>query len=146
MPASAVEKPLSFIISEKDTYCATSATKISKIEEVYNPNITKVIFDCKNFALYFSASPIPYPRIYASIEESFEKGAAFYKHIGVYVFRRDFLDVFLKLDISHLEKAEKLEQLRILENGYKIKVAVIKEDSVSVDTIEDLKTINRNRI
>ncbi|MCL5674386.1 MAG: 3-deoxy-manno-octulosonate cytidylyltransferase [Candidatus Omnitrophica bacterium] len=142
MPRSAIEKPVSFIIADKSMLCATSATEIRKIEEVYNPNITKVVFDRNGFALYFSASPIPYPRQYPSIENGFENHVPFYKHIGVYVFRKKFLGIFSDLPVSFMEKIEKLEQLRILENGYKIKVAVIEEDSISIDTAEDLKKVN----
>ncbi len=142
MPRAAIEKAVSLVISDKNILCATSVTKIKKIEEVYNPNITKVAFDKEGSALYFSASIIPYPRQYPSVENAFENHVPFYKHIGIYVFRKGFLDAFSKMPAGSLEKLEKLEQLRILENGYKIKVAIVEEDSISIDTLEDLQKVN----
>ncbi|MCL5409223.1 MAG: 3-deoxy-manno-octulosonate cytidylyltransferase, partial [Candidatus Omnitrophica bacterium] len=117
-------------------------TKIRNMEELYNPNITKVVFDKNGFALYFSASVIPYPRAYQSIKEAFDSNILFYKHIGLYSYRKSFLDIYNKMPTENLERLEKLEQLRIMENGYKIKVVIVEQDSVSIDTLDDLKKVN----
>ncbi|HDN97915.1 MAG TPA: 3-deoxy-manno-octulosonate cytidylyltransferase [bacterium] len=142
LPKEAVEKPLLLLLKDKSLNVATSAVKIRKKEELYDPNIVKVVLDKDNFALYFSRSLIPFPRIYFSDDKlPYLKNVVFYKHIGVYIFRKDFLMEFSKMETSFLEKIEKLEQLRIMENGYKIKVVVIKKDSPSVDTIQDIKRL-----
>lgn len=90
-----------------------------------NPNIVKVVVDKDDFALYFSRSPIPY-------------SGKYYKHIGIYGYKRDFLMEFVRMPRGRLEIGEDLEQLRPLENGYKIKVKTTEYDSPSVDTEEDL--------
>lgn len=101
-----------------------------------NPNSPKVIFDHSMNALYFSRSIIPYIR-----SEEFENWArnhTFYKHIGLYAYKADVLDKITKLPQSTLEKAESLEQLRWLENGYNIKVAIAAEETIGIDTPDDL--------
>ena len=90
-------------------------------------------------ALYFSRTPIPYLRDKSS--DSWISEHTFYKHIGVYGYRADILQAITKLPVSLLEKAESLEQLRWLENGYKIKVAVTDIETRAIDTPEDLKTV-----
>lgn len=147
IPKEAIEKPIEQIIKNRKIYVTTAATKIRKKEELYDTNVVKVVLDNKNYALYFSRSLIPYPRIYFSEEKLLKnKEVYFYKHIGIYVFRKNFLLKFSKLPTSFLENIEKLEQLRIIENGYKIKVVIVKRDSPSVDTIEDIKKIQKERI
>lgn len=116
---------------------STLVKKISNQDELYNASTVKVVFDNFSNAIYFSRSPIPYARDLISIESEISAGK-FFKHIGLYVFRKDFLLYYTKLPQSSLEKAEKLEQLRILENGYKIRVVETDFESISVDTPEDL--------
>jgi 3-deoxy-manno-octulosonate cytidylyltransferase (CMP-KDO synthetase) len=99
-----------------------------------NPNNVKVIFDKNNDALYFSRSQIPYPRN-AGISKT-------YKHIGIYAYRRNFLLNYAKMESTPLEQTESLEQLRALENGYKIRVIISDCKFVGVDTEEDLKLVN----
>ncbi|MEW6006815.1 MAG: 3-deoxy-manno-octulosonate cytidylyltransferase [bacterium] len=106
---------------------ATLKKEIPK-EEADNPNIVKVVCDKDDFALYFSRSKIPY-------------SGRYYKHIGIYGYKKDFLLTFVALSKGRLERDEDLEQLRALENGYKIKVATTKYDSLSIDTKEDLEEI-----
>lgn len=143
LPKSAVEKPLKMMFEDKNLLITTSVTKIRKKEELYNPNIVKVVLDKDNFALYFSRALIPFPRIYFSEDKLvYQKKVIFYKHIGVYLFRKNFLKKFSEMKEGFLEKIEKLEQLRIIENGYRIKVAIIKEDSPSVDTLSDIQTLS----
>ena len=113
---------------------ATVATELSDEEEMKNPNNVKVVIDRNNNALYFSRSLIPYPRNLGK--------AKVFKHIGIYAYRRSFLLEYAKMSPTELEQAESLEQLRAIENGYKIRV--IKSDCkfVGVDTEEDLKLVN----
>lgn len=98
--------------------------------EITNPNNVKVVVDQNNFALYFSRTPIPYPR---DIDHAF-----YYQHIGVYAFRKDSLLKFTKLPMDMLEKAEKLENLRFLTNNMKVKMVITSEKSIGIDTPEDL--------
>lgn len=111
---------------------STAATKISRAEDIDNPNIVKSVFAKNGRALYFSRSRIPYDR---------DHGAVYYKHIGIYGYRKKFLKRFVSLSRSSLESAESLEQLRMLENGYSMHVSVVAYDSISVDVPEDVQRI-----
>ncbi|MGC8976540.1 MAG: 3-deoxy-manno-octulosonate cytidylyltransferase [Candidatus Ratteibacteria bacterium] len=142
IPKEGIIKPIEEIIKNKNENVVTSLTKIRKKEELYDENVVKTVIDKNKYALYFSRSLIPYPRIYFSNENlKWNRKVYFYKHIGIYVFKKDFLMKFASWPVSFLEKIEKLEQLRIIENGYRIKVVIIKNDSPSVDTIEDIKKL-----
>lgn len=113
------------------TLCCASQDK-----KMYNdPNVVKVVRDKNNNALYFSRLPMPFYRD--------SKDSTFLKHLGIYAYRRNFLIKIPKLKKSALEDAEKLEQLRILENGYDIKVIAVKHDSVGIDTLEDLNKVEK---
>jgi len=111
---------------------ATPMVELQTKEEVENPNNVKVITDNNNFALYFSRSVIPYPR-----ETS--QPIRYFKHIGIYAFRRQALVDFANLQMKPLEEAEKIECLRYLEYGKKIKMVETKEQSIGIDTVEDLE-------
>jgi len=124
-------KPL--LLSEEISM-ATLATPITNLKELENPNKVKVVLDKSGKALYFSRSPIPYFRAPG-------KEPTYLKHIGVYAYTKGFLEKFVKLPQGELEKAEKLEQLRALEYGYKIAVSIIPKDIPEVDTPEDLEYI-----
>ncbi|HOK80563.1 MAG TPA: 3-deoxy-manno-octulosonate cytidylyltransferase [bacterium] len=141
VPDEAIDKPVAEMLKDKKILCSTPVTKIRTEQELYNPNITKVVTDKNGFALFFSGSLIPFPRSYFNRDIPFFGKVEFFKHIGVYVFRKNFILKFKKLPSGQLEKFEQLEQLRILENGYKIKVVVISKDSISIDTVEDLKRL-----
>ena len=119
------------LLEEKDIVMTTLRKKITDPEDLKNPNVVKVVCDKNGYALYFSRSPIPYPR--------FTEGTVHYKHIGLYAFTKDFLFTFTNLPASSLEEAEGLEQLRVLENGYRIKVATTEFDTIGIDTAEDLE-------
>ena len=110
---------------------ATVKKIITEKDEINNPNTVKVISDKDDFAIYFSRLPIPYYRQQSDV-------GIYYKHLGIYAYTKDFLYTFKNLPNSYLEKAEKLEQLRALESGYKIKVIETQFDSWGVDTEEDL--------
>ncbi|MBI4379500.1 MAG: 3-deoxy-manno-octulosonate cytidylyltransferase [Nitrospinae bacterium] len=124
----------------------TICTEIKDEDEFKNPNIVKVVFDRNEYALYFSRSPVPYNRDTQGNPPSppFNKGGwGGFKHIGLYVYRRDFLLRFSELPPTPLEEIERLEQLRVLENGYKIKIIKTDYDSIGVDTPEDLEKVKQ---
>jgi 3-deoxy-manno-octulosonate cytidylyltransferase (CMP-KDO synthetase) len=112
---------------------ATVKTEIKDEAEQRNPNNVKVVTDQNGYALYFSRSLLPYPR---------HEGCPVYKHIGIYAYQRDFLLEYARMASTPLEEAESLEQLRALENGYRIKVVETKAKFVGVDTAEDLAKVN----
>lgn len=114
-----------------ETQLATLAKKIVDLDMLNNPNIVKLVKNLKDEALYFSRSPIPYLRN--------DVKHTFFKHIGMYAYRFDILQKITLLPVSSLEKAESLEQLRWLENGFKIKVAETDQETIGVDTPEDLE-------
>ncbi|HEY3430522.1 MAG TPA: 3-deoxy-manno-octulosonate cytidylyltransferase [Cyclobacteriaceae bacterium] len=129
------------------TEIATLVKKIEDQEQVFNPNVVKAVVSKSGSALYFSRSPIPHIR--NTKESEWLNGNTFYKHIGMYAYRADILKQLTALPVSSLEKAESLEQLRWLENGFKISVAETKTETIGIDTPEDLqkalsylKTIN----
>ena len=116
-----------------DVPMGTIKKRIERPSDIRDPNVVKVVTDSQENALYFSRSPIPYAR------ES--EQAAYFKHIGLYVYRRDFLLSYSDLPVGPLERAERLEQLRALENGFKIRVVETEYDSLGVDTPEDWKQV-----
>lgn len=115
---------------------ATIMKRIENLQEVGDGNVVKVVVDKNNFALYFSRAPIPF-----RAENSAVKSPAYYKHIGLYGYTKDFLFTYKNLPVSNLEQTEKLEQLRILHEGFRIKVIETKYDTVGVDTPEDLERV-----
>ena len=120
---------------------ASAQSPIRLHAHLTNPNIVKVVSDHDDYALYFSRSPIPY---HFSSDQAAGSFLGF-KHIGIYIYRKDFLMKLVKLDPSPLEKKERLEQLRVLENGYRIKLISTDYDSPGVDTPADLQQV-RERI
>ena len=141
MEASVIDELVRSLLDNQDVYMASAQSPIRLQEDLANPNIVKVVSDHDDFALYFSRSPIPYHG--SGNKEA--RGFWGFKHIGLYIYRKDFLMKVVKLDPSPLEKKERLEQLRVLENGYRIKLITTEYDSPGVDTPEDLKKV-RERI
>lgn len=125
---------LSEQFQDKNLQMATVATEIFDENEIKNPNNVKVVFDKNHDALYFSRSQIPFPRNSGN--------SRVFKHIGIYAYRRNFLLDFAKMSPTSLELSESLEQLRVLENGYKIRVIETNSKFIGVDTEEDLKLVN----
>jgi 3-deoxy-manno-octulosonate cytidylyltransferase (CMP-KDO synthetase) len=119
------------ILDDQNVEISTLVREIDDEKEVSNPNIVKAVLDNKGFALYFSRSPIPYQRN--------PQNAKLYAHIGLYVYRRESLLEITDLPQSYLEKTESLEQLRALQNGFRIKTAIVNYKPVGIDTSEDLK-------
>jgi 3-deoxy-manno-octulosonate cytidylyltransferase (CMP-KDO synthetase) len=132
-----IDQAIEPLLFDKTINVSTLAKKIQTPYELESPTIVKVVFDYKNFAMYFSRSPIPYVREAKSKDEILEK-ADIFKHIGLYVYRREYLLKYTQLAPTDLENIEKLEQLRMLENGFRIKIVETEFDSFSVDTPDDL--------
>ena len=120
-----------------ETQLATLVKQIEDQDTIFNPNIVKAVFNKKQEALYFSRSPIPYQR--GESHNNWINSGQFCQHIGIYAYRTDILKEITSLSVSSLEKAESLEQLRWLENGYKIKMALTSIESHGIDTPEDLE-------
>ncbi len=118
---------------------ATLVKKISTYEELFNPNIPKVILNKNNEAAYFSRQTIPHIRGHEQADWLGKH--IFYKHIGIYAYTKKALAEITALKQSSLELAEALEQLRWIENGYKIKVAITELESIAIDTPEDVKKL-----
>ncbi len=119
---------------DRDIPMGTLQCILNKEKEVGNPNNVKVVTDKEGFAIYFSRSPVPFFRDSTS-------SRIYYKHLGFYAYQPEFLSKFASLPVGRLEAAEKLEQLRALENGFKIKVAETPYDSVEVDAPGDIKKV-----
>ncbi|HEV8539248.1 MAG TPA: 3-deoxy-manno-octulosonate cytidylyltransferase [Bacteroidota bacterium] len=135
----AAVKPL---LNNDAIYAATLVKKITMPEELINPNVVKAVLDNEGFAVYFSRSPVPYLRDGEEMGK-WHTRHTYYKHLGLYAFRREFLLKFSSWGESALECAEKLEQLRIIENGFRIKATVTEFDSIPVDTAPDAERVRR---
>lgn len=122
---------------EKNTDIVTLIKKIETHDELFNPNRPKVVIDNKQNALFFSRSPIPFVR--GEKENNWHQKNSFWTHIGMYAYKTEVLQKITKLKPSSLELAESLEQLRWLENGFKIKTAKTTHQSIGIDTPEDLE-------
>jgi 3-deoxy-manno-octulosonate cytidylyltransferase (CMP-KDO synthetase) len=123
---------------------STLKARIKTLHDFLTPNVVKVVTDWEGYALYFSRSPLPNFRDKWNDlkDEKFAAGKLLcYKHVGLYVYRREFLLQFAQMSPTYLELAEKLEQLRVLENGYRIKVVETSHDSIGVDTPADLAAV-----
>jgi len=129
---AAIDAAVLALASDPDVSMATLAKRIEHPAEVNDPNVVKVVSNLAGDAIYFSRSPIPYVR---------EDGAAHFKHIGLYVYRREFLLAYSGLPVGPLEQAERLEQLRALENGHRIRVVETDYESFGVDTPQDLERV-----
>jgi 3-deoxy-manno-octulosonate cytidylyltransferase (CMP-KDO synthetase) len=136
LPAAAIEEVILPLVNDSTIPLGTLKTKILKKQEISDTNIVKVITDINDFALYFSRSVIPFDR-------DGHNQVDFYRHIGLYVYRRDFLFKVSKMEQTLLEKAEKLEQLRVLENGYSIMVKETDYYPVGVDVPDDIIRVEK---
>lgn len=130
---SLIDRLIQVLYDDTSLQIATAAYKTDKKDKLNDHNVVKLVKDKNDFALYFSRSLIPYPRN--------EDEVCYHKHLGLYAYRRLFLLTFATLPPSELEKTECLEQLRMLEYGYKIKVIESLHDSIGVDTPEDLEKV-----
>ncbi len=126
------------MIEDPGLSVCTLMTRITDEDEYRDPNVVKVVVDAEGFALYFSRSPIPFSK--APFKEAV---LPLFKHVGLYVYSREFLKKFTAMKPTPLEEAEGLEQLRILQNGFRIKVVETPFNPVSVDTPEDLEMVRK---
>ena len=125
------------LFDDPGTQIATIGKRFESMEAVENPNSPKIVTDVNGFALYFSRSPIPFVR---GVEREAWLGRyPFLKHLGIYAYRRTVLAEITQLPMSPLEKAESLEQLRWLQNGYRIKVGLTNVETIGIDTPTDLE-------
>lgn len=135
-----IDATIQLLIDDPSAVAGTAVKVVSQWEDLANPNVVKVVLDGAMNALYFSRSPVPHVRDRAEMQ-TWLKETTFYKHFGLYVYRSEFLRRFTSWGPGVLERAEKLEQLRILENGFRIKCALTTADSIAVDTQEDLDRV-----
>lgn len=146
-----IESALAPLLADNSIVMSTTAEPIESAADLLNPNVVKVVTDPQGFALYFSRSPIPFPRAAVQEHGSLEAAIAaepallnrYAKHTGMYVYRREFLLRYAKLPSTPLEQSELLEQLRALEHGYRIKVVNVAHRSIGVDTPEDLERVRK---
>ena len=131
---SMIEEVVSPLLDDPQIPMSTLIYEIVRDVEITHPNAVKTVFDSEGFAVYFSRATIPYYR-------SGPSSSKYYKHHGIYAYRNDFLQIFNTLHPGPLEQAEGLEQLRALENGYRVKVVITSKDSIEVDTPEDLERV-----
>lgn len=127
-----IDEAIKPVLENDEIYFSTLKTRINSTKDLLNPNVVKVVTDRNGFAIYFSRFAIPY-------HFSEDAEGEYFKHIGVYVYKREFLLKFVSLETTYLEKQERLEQLRALEYGYKIKVIETNGDTVSIDVERDLE-------
>jgi 3-deoxy-manno-octulosonate cytidylyltransferase (CMP-KDO synthetase) len=125
---------LAFVFHGLHTQIATLIKPLKDEADVKNPNVVKVIKNKDNKAIYFSRSPIPYRR-------SPEAAIVYYKHIGIYGYRKEVLTAITQLPVGSLEQAESLEQLRWIENGYPITLAETTIENIAIDTPDDLQKV-----
>jgi 3-deoxy-manno-octulosonate cytidylyltransferase (CMP-KDO synthetase) len=139
-----IDEALLPLVQDASIPMGTLCRKIEDREDAFDTNVVKVVFDKNSFALYFSRSPIPWDRDAWTGKSSWKElslANPMYKHIGLYVYRRDFLLDYAAMPGTALEAAEKLEQLRALENGHKIKIVITQYESFGVDIPDDLSKI-----
>jgi 3-deoxy-manno-octulosonate cytidylyltransferase (CMP-KDO synthetase) len=137
---AAIDAAVIGMLEDDDVPMGTLKKRIEDPAEIADPNVVKVVTDHRGNAIYFSRSAIPYAR--DAIKTSAELPALYFKHIGLYVYRRDFLLGYSDLPVGPLEETERLEQLRALENGFKIRVIETEYESLGVDTPEDWKRVS----
>jgi 3-deoxy-manno-octulosonate cytidylyltransferase (CMP-KDO synthetase) len=140
IPPTNIDKVIAPMLRDRTLKACTLAIRFKDIYDVMDINKVKVVLDKDNYAVYFSRSIIPF-NTNASLSKLDLQKTKYYKHIGLYAFRKEFLVEFSKMKVSDLENSEKLEQLRIIENGEKIKVITTTLDSYSIDTMQDFEKI-----
>ena len=133
----AIDAAILAVSGDESVMMGTLRKQIHDPTDIVNTNVVKVVTNLLQDAIYFSRCPIPYER------DGRSKVPLYYKHIGLYVYRRDFLLAYPDLTVGPLEQAERLEQLRAIENGYRIRVVETDYESLGVDTPEDLERVNQ---
>ena len=134
----AIDTAVAALLEDPPAQIATVATAIRHVPDIMDPNVVKTVLEIDSNALYFSRAPIPWVR-----DTQQKIHVRYWKHLGLYVFQREALLEYPTLPQGELEKIEQLEQLRWLENGWKIRVAEVEHDAVSVDVPEDVTRVER---
>jgi 3-deoxy-manno-octulosonate cytidylyltransferase (CMP-KDO synthetase) len=146
---STIDAAIAPLMEDPAIQISTTSEPITSVEDVFNPGVVKVVTDARGFALYFSRSPLPYvrPAPGLSLEESLRLDARllsnYRKHSGLYAYRSESLQQFARMEPSPLERLESLEQLRALENGYRVRVVRVEHRSTGVDTEQDYERVRR---
>ena len=146
---STIDSAIAPLIEDSQIQISTTSEPITTIEDVVSPSVVKVVTDARGFALYFSRAPIPYHRLAGDMtfEESLRADpsllSGYRKHSGLYAYRAGFLRQFARMEPSPLERIEALEQLRAIENGFKIRVVKVEHRSIGVDTLQDYERVKR---
>jgi 3-deoxy-manno-octulosonate cytidylyltransferase (CMP-KDO synthetase) len=144
-----IERAVSALAEDAEAVVSTTCESIREAADVLSPDVVKVVMNARGYALYFSRAPVPFPREavrrHGSLAPALDAEPAllshFRKHTGLYVYRREFLLEYARLPQGQLERAESLEQLRILERGARIRVVEVEETSIGVDTEADLERV-----
>ena len=131
-----IDAAISALLKSRESLLSTAAVPIHDHDMLFSENAVKVVTDKKGNALYFTRNVMPFLR--GVHQKDYIDHYQFLKHLGIYVYKNSFIQKLTKLKETPLETAEKLEQLRVLENGYKIKVAIVQEDTISVDVPSDI--------
>jgi 3-deoxy-manno-octulosonate cytidylyltransferase (CMP-KDO synthetase) len=134
----AIDTAVAALLEDPPAQIATVATPIRHVPDIMDPNVVKTVLDFDSNALYFSRAPVPWVR-----DTQQKIHVRYWKHLGLYVFQREALLEYPTLPQGELEKIEQLEQLRWLENGWKIRVAEVEHDAVSVDVPEDVTRVEK---
>ena len=137
---SAIDAAALGLLDDPDVPMATLKKAIQDPREINDPNVVKVVTNFSGDAIYFSRCPIPFARDAGGVH--YKDGGVYYKHLGLYVYRREFLLAYSGLPVGPLERMERLEQLRAIENGHRIRVVETEYESLGVDTPEDLDRVS----
>ena len=132
---AAIDAAVLALLDDSEVQMSTLMKIIEDPREITDPNVVKVVTNLSGDAVYFSRSPIPFVR------DAADRVAPYYKHLGLYVYRRDFLLAYSALPVGPLERMERLEQLRAIENGHRVRVVETESESLGVDTPEDLARV-----
>lgn len=142
MPAEVINQVAQNLADHPDASAATVCTRITNADDLFDPNVVKVVTDQKGYALYFSRASVPWDREHFAKHQTLPDMAEHYRHIGLYAYRAGFLKRFVTWPMCHHEKVESLEQLRILWHGEKIHVDIAKQiPGPGIDTPEDLERV-----
>ncbi|MBI3836348.1 MAG: 3-deoxy-manno-octulosonate cytidylyltransferase [Planctomycetia bacterium] len=145
LAGTSIDRVIELLEENPGMVMSTLATPIRSRAQLNDPACVKVVFDARGQAIYFSRSPIPHAREWTD-ELLAAEVPHFYQHVGLYAYRRDFLLRLAALPRTPLEKLENLEQLRVLENGFRIAVGVVDEPTVGIDTPEDYRAFVRRTL
>lgn len=134
--AAVIDQVIMALVDSPDAVMSTAVMKLDDVADAANPSIVKCVLDRNQYAMYFSRALLP-----AGKTLSYQKECTYYKHLGIYGYRKNFLLKYAELEPTPLQLAEDLEQLKVLEHGYRIKAAIVNSQSIGVDTPEDTQKV-----